>query len=308
MKKIIGINSGLFLATYKGYNVLKFLVENRYTDRICFVVSFEERNVQETFHDKIREICNSNSIDYYDWKDIKQALPQVINEYKTNRIIAVSWRFLLPVELQSVLKYGLVVIHDSLLPKYRGFAPTPAAIINGETELGITALYADEGVDSGNIIMQKSYMLGNNQNISDAIHIQGKLYAQMVYELLYNYEYWGTLGIEQEENQATYSIWRDEEDCHIDFSESAQNIINLIRAVSKPYLGAYVFLDDEKVIIDKAEVISDINFVKRFPGKIWKMENGMPEVVCGQGMIRIIEARYEDGTPCTFHLLRKRFK
>ena len=92
--------------------------------------------------------------------------------------------------------------------------------------------------------------------------------------------------------------------------KSADAILNLVRAVSHPYPGAYSFLNNLKVIVWRAELVErEICFEIRDPGKVWKIEEGTPLVVCGQGMLRLVKIENEEGQSLLpFTKLRQRFK
>ena len=110
--------------------------------------------------------------------------------------------------------------------------------------------------------------------------------------------------VPQDHSKATYSIWRNTEDCRINWDYSSVNIRNLIRAVSTPYPGAYCYYKGKKIIVDKAELIDDMNFAIRQLGKIWQIIENCPRVICGKGMLKISRAHYKDGTAVVFDKLR----
>ena len=228
------------------------------------------------------------------WDDIKNILTDIIIENGITNIITVSWKYMLPTNINNILSTPIIVLHDSLLPKYRGFAPTPTAIICGENKFGVTALFATDDVDKGDIIKQKSVYISNDKYIADVIEILSDLYEDIVCEIIEDLKNNNIVAYPQNENLATYSIWRNIEDCHINWKKDSNYIYNFIRAIGTPYYGAFSFLDGEKIIINKAEVLkNDLNFALRDEGKIWKIENGCPEVICGKGMLKIKEAVYE---------------
>src|SRR5262249_15648382 len=147
------------------------------------------------------------------------------------------------------LPYRLVVFHDSLLPKYRGFAPVATAMIKGETEFGVSVLYATDNVDDGDIIHQARIHIGFETYLAEAIELIGKLYCEPALKLC-GYIRTGTIAAKpQDHTRATYSIWRSAEDCAIDWGKPAREIYNLIRAVSQPYPGAYSMLNGARVRI-----------------------------------------------------------
>ena len=132
----------LNLMTEKGYQVLKTITQ--YRDIISFVIIGKDDNVTNDFSKEIESTCKNNNIDFY----YKGNEPKV-DEKKF--IIAVSWRWMITHPANK-----LIVLHDSLLPKYRGYAPLVNMLINGEKEIGVTAIFGGNEYDKGDIISQKT--------------------------------------------------------------------------------------------------------------------------------------------------------
>ncbi len=301
MKKVL-----LLLATEKGYSVLNNLIAKGWKDNIGGVISFREIGVQKDYFDDIKNLSLKNDIHFYNWKEEKNNLEHIIEINKITSCIVISWRYLLPISLNEVLEDPFIVLHDSLLPKYRGFAPIVTAMLYGEKEVGATVLFATENVDQGDIIMQGSFKIDDNMYIKDIISKMSELYSELCINLM---EKLVTNSIEshpQDENEVTYSIWRDEEDYVIDWTQPAEKIDCLIRAVSFPYKGAKTMCNGSEIRILKSELVDDIPFAIRTPGKLWKIEDGKPLVVCGSGMLKIDLALDEDGNPYVFKKLRTR--
>ena len=296
----------LFLATEKGYTCLENLIRNGKTQSIGFVVSFSEVNVAHNWQTDIEILCKSEGILHFSWNEIKNSLTEILRDNKITSAAAVSWRYILPLSINEYLETPLIVFHDSLLPQYRGFAPTPTAIINGEKTIGITALFASEKADEGDIIMQRKIEVPHDKYMREIVSEQSLIYADMLLELLRMIENGRIESRKQNENEATYSVWRNYDDCRINWNESAEYIYNFIRALGTPYLGAWCFYDGKKIIADRSEVIQDKKFALRDAGKIWSIKDNMPEVICGEGMLRISEAHYEDGERVKFRKLRVR--
>lgn len=298
----------LFLATQKGYEVLSALIDNGYSGDIGAVISFHEVNVEKDWHDDIASLCKSVKISFFDWRKAKSNLCELIKEYDITYAIAISWKYMISNEVCDGLKVPLIVFHDSLLPKYRGFAPLPTAVICGENEVGVTALFAVDEVDAGPVIMQESIEIDNSMYIQEIIDCISKLYVGMTIKLFKMFRSGENIpSVPQNKDEATYSIWRSPEDCRIDWTQNATGIFNMIRAVSHPYTGAYTFLGDKKVFIEKSVVVDDIPFAIRQPGKIWKIEDNQPTVICGDGMLRICRAIDSDGNLAIFNHVRVRF-
>lgn len=213
--------------------------------------------------------------------------------------LAVGWKFLIQAPHQRIF-----VIHDSLLPKYRGWNPLVTALQNKAPELGVTLLLADEKIDHGPIVAQKSISVTYPLKIVEAMQVIEEMIRDIVTFLLEQPDRSNLQMRKQVEDLATYSIWRDEEDYQIDWTKSADNILAFIDSVSFPYKGATTSLNGETLRVFSARVVTDLLIVNRTPGKIWKIENGNPTILCGSGLLELQEYLFEDQTRDSSQLKR----
>jgi len=190
-----------------------------------------------------------------------------------------------------------LISHDSLLPKYRGFAPLVNALINREKVTGVTALLGAEDYDTGNIILQKRMDVECPTEIGTEIQRISKVYANLAIELVskYNDESISRRDYPQDEIKASYSLWLDEEDYRINWNGDSKDIEHFISCVGHPYRGAATLLNGGKVKITKGIPRADVKIENRSPGKIIFMEFGYPVVVCGTGLIILKEISDENG-------------
>lgn len=293
----------LFVATEKGYSVLKKIYEYK-KDCLVSVISFNEVNVKKNYFNSIKKFCIENKILFLNWDDIKHEVIDLIRYYNITVAFAIGWRYILPLEINNYMKSKLIVFHDSLLPKYRGFAPTPTAIICGEEELGMSVIYAEDDMDTGDIIIQKKFKLKSDLYIKDVIKILSKIYSNSAIELISMIENNKIKVERQDSSKATYSAWRDSEDCEIDWNLSSKEIYNLIRAVSEPYTGAFTYLNNKKIFVWRAEIIDDKMFAIRYPGKVWSIVDNYPIIICGKGMIKLLKVTDEFGNVIEFNKIR----
>lgn len=179
---------------------------------------------------------------------------------------------------------------------FEGSAHLQQLILKGETEVGVSVIYASEGIDEGDIILQNKAVIDNSTYLHEAISILSKLYCESA-QTLVNMIYTGNIrAIKQDHSKASYCIWRSPEDSKINWNKPAESIYNLIRASGSPYFGAYTKIDNQIVRVWEAIVLDyDLNFEIREPGKIWKLEGGKPIVVCNPGLIKILSATFDDG-------------
>lgn len=300
MKKVL-----LFLATQKGYEVLKTMV-NSYCENIAAVVSFDEIGVMKNWRYDIENISNEYGIPFYLWKDVKNNILQVVKDTEATSSICISWRYLIPISINEYLEDKLIIFHDSLLPKYRGFAPVVTAMLCGEKEIGATAIFADDTIDTGEIISQKSLFIDENDYIEDVIIKMTGVYIELLKYVMKNIIANSLKSVKQDEKNATYSIWRDEEDYWIDWNWSATKINTYVHALGYPYKGAKTRMDNQEIRILKCSIESDVDFCIRNPGKIWRLDKNNPVIVCGDGLLKLEKVVDENGNEIKFTKIRSR--
>ncbi len=296
----------LLCATKRGYEIIKHMNKN-HRDLIGCVSTFKDINMREKWNEKIVRYCKKNDIFFINCENLRADLKNILLRKKITNIIAIGWRYLLPLDIIKYLKSEIIVFHDSLLPKYRGFSPTPTAIICGERKIGLSVIFANNDIDNGDIIIQKSMSIDDNEYINEVIDKSVNLYKEAIEETIIMIRKNTFSRFIQDKKESTYSLWRDEVDCRIDWNKSNREIYNLIRAVSHPYMGAYTYLDGKKIIINRAlKADYDLNFVIRDPGKIWSICNNKPLVVCGKGLLSITNAEYKNKNKVVFDKTRSR--
>lgn len=282
----------MYLMNKKGLEVLNNIITEELSNIIEYVVLAKDSAVEKDYYDELVQVCDNNSIKHF---DRKEEFPS-FSGYK----FVIGWRWIISDSNK------LIVLHDSILPKYRGFSPLVNMLINGEKEIGVTALFADQEYDKGPIILQKRTKIRYPIKIHQAIEVISSLYQKTVFEIINKILNNEMLeGIEQKENEATYSIWRDENDYVIDWSQDAELIKRSIDALGFPYNGAKTRIDEELITIDEAEVIEDVVIENRHVGKIIFFKEGYPVVICGQGLLKITKARTEEKT---FNLSKMKFR
>lgn len=269
-----------FVIGYKGFHFLKWFCEQYSADRVKMVIAARDPHVKEDCFDAIKEFCKQKGISFGDRKDI---LTGPGKEWT----FVIGWKWMLPVQ------GNILIFHDSLLPKYRGFAPLVNALINGDREIGVTAINAAEGYDEGPILDQERFMIDYPLKIREAIHLVAEKYcllAQRILESLLQNK--PLVPVEQNHAAATYSLWRDEADYRIDWTLDSNRIKREIDALGYPYRGAYCFLGEQKIVLEDAEVADDVVIENRDAGKVIFQQDGFPVVVCGKGLLKI-KAAYE---------------
>jgi methionyl-tRNA formyltransferase len=285
----------LFVAGPKGANFLRNFSGDATVD---LVVSYASTGIRFDAHQDIQATCRARGYRLVAPQDVKPA-----DYASADLVLLAGWQW-----MSKEIDRRFVVFHDSLLPRLRGFNPTVTALIAGDTEIGVTAFSPMGGdaavADSGPIFGQETLPIAYPTTIRTAYDKLGLAYSRLAERVLDAASRGALPFHDQDATQATYSLWRGEDDYRIDWSLSADDICRFVDAVGWPYMGAKSTMKGREIRIDRVEPCRDLPFVNRGAGKIWSLAGGRPEIVCGSGMVRIVEAREADGTPVVFTALR----
>ncbi|HVW52316.1 MAG TPA: formyltransferase family protein [Trinickia sp.] len=272
----------LFLMTRRGYSLLCD-IEERFGHLFEEIVIARDPQLDDDCFAAIASLCQSRGMR---WRERSARDGGVVTPYA----LAVGWRWM--IDHQST---QLVVFHDSLLPRYRGFNPLVSCLINGEMQIGVTALLGGARYDAGDVLAQSASSIEYPIKIADAIELVRADYKATATEVLQRIEREeGLVGQPQHDAAATYSLWRDEDDYRIAWGRSATWIARFVDAVGSPYKGACSFVDGVLARIDAAVALPDVRIENRTPGKVIWMEGTSPVVVCGEGLLKITRLRADD--------------
>ena len=178
-----------------------------------------------------KKLAIDYNIDVYQPTKIKEEYEKIL-KYKPDIIITCAYGQILPNEILNYPKYGCINVHGSLLPKYRGGAPIHHAIINGEKETGITIMYMDSKMDSGDIIYQSKIEIGDNDNLDKIYKEMSFLGARTLLEILPQIFEGTNSRIKQDETLVSFGLNITKEEEKIDFNQSSLRIHNKIRGLS----------------------------------------------------------------------------
>ncbi|MBQ8753958.1 MAG: bifunctional UDP-4-amino-4-deoxy-L-arabinose formyltransferase/UDP-glucuronic acid oxidase ArnA [Lentisphaeria bacterium] len=206
-------------------------------------------------------------------------------------IFSFYYRNMLSEEILAVPAKGALNLHGSLLPKYRGRVPINWAIINGEKETGVTLHYMTRKADAGDIVDQEKIAITNDDTAKTLFCKAEKAAALMLDRALPLLKEGKADRIPQDDSKATTFGGRKPADGQIDWSKSADEIRNLIRAVTLPYPGAFSYITDRKVFFWSAEVVAADR--KAMPGTV--LSAAPFTIACGEGALRIKTGQIEGG-------------
>ncbi len=183
---------------------------------------------------------------------------EIIKEINPDLIVTCAYGQILPEELLNIPRLGCINVHASLLPKYRGGAPIHHAIINGEKETGITIMYMDKSMDTGDIIATKSIIIEKEDNVEILHNKLSELGAALLEEVLPKIIDGTNNRISQNNEEATYAPTIKREDEHLDFNTSALKIYNKVRGLNSWPL-ANLILDNEEIKVLEGYIGDDTN-------------------------------------------------
>ena len=242
----------------------------------------------------VKKVAKENKIAIYQPVNIKSEYQEIIN-YNPDIIITCAYGQIIPEQLLNYPKYGCINVHGSLLPKLRGGAPIHHAIINGDEYTGITIMYMDKKMDSGDIISQEKIAILPEDNLDSLYEKMSYLGKKLLMETL-PYIIDGTNSrIKQKEENITYGLNITKEEEKINFTNSSVKIHNLIRGLST-VPGAYCFIDNKRIKIYKSELTSIKSTLE--PGRIEKIDKTGIYVNTKDNIIKLTDIKVEGKKRC----------
>ncbi len=213
-------------------------------------------DIENDWYKGVDEVAERNGLLLYKNIDVNsESSIEKISALRPDLIVVVNFQQILKEELIGIPQKGCINTHAALLPKYRGRAPLNWALINGETQVGVTVHFIEKGIDTGDIIIQRSIDVQEEDYIDVVIEKIGDLYPTIVNEAVDLLESGEFIGIKQDLSKGNYFGKRNPEVGQINWNNDAKDIFNLIRAISRPYPGAFSFYNNSKIIFWRAKVI-----------------------------------------------------
>lgn len=223
--------------------------------------------------------------------------PEFLTELKSLNAdlqIVVAFR-MLPEAVWNMPPMGSVNLHGSLLPQYRGAAPINWAVINGEKETGVTTFKLKHEIDTGDILLQESFPIGDNETAGDVHDRMKEIGARVLVKTVIGLAEGSVMEQPQTSNLKPQTLHHAPkiftETCRIDFSKTSEEVHNLIRGLS-PFPGAFTSLNGKMLKIYKSEKISD-QAVSSKPGRYETDNKTFLRFACADGFIAVKELQLE---------------
>ena len=265
------------------------------TDLKLIFTKEDKRNARgnKIIFSPVKQFGLDNNIEIIQPKRLKDAeITEKIREINPDLIVVVAYGKIIPKEIIDIPKYGIINVHSSLLPKYRGASPIHSAILNGDKETGVSIMYIEEELDAGDVIL-KEYCEINEDDTLGTLHDKLKeLGATGLEKTLKLIEDGNVKTEKQADTKATFVKPISKEQAKIDWTDTKENVYNKIRGLN-PFPAAYTFNEkNENIKVYKGEKIDKI-YDGEF-GEIVEIINKKGPVVKVQnGGIILTEVKFE---------------
>ncbi|MEI3322286.1 MAG: methionyl-tRNA formyltransferase [Eubacterium sp.] len=239
----------------------------------------------------VKEKALELGLDVYQPQRVKETeFIEKLKEMNPDAIVVIAFGQILPKAILDMPKYGCINVHASLLPKYRGAAPIQWSVIDGEKETGVTTMYMNEGLDTGDIIDKVVVPIDKKEtggSLFDKLAIEG---GKLILKTLIELENGTAVRTPQDDSKSNYAGMINKQLGKIDFNKSANEIERLIRGLN-PWPSAYTKMDGKTLKIWDADVDDSEN--DSAPGTITEIGKDFIRVATGKGSLKILELQLE---------------
>lgn len=239
----------------------------------------------------VKVFALENNIPVYQYDKIRLEGVNDLKELAPDLIITCAFGQILSQEIIDIPTFGVINIHASLLPKYRGASPIHYAILNGEHKTGISIMKTDVGIDTGDVLLQNEIEIYPNETCGELFERLSVLGASSILQALHLIENGQAVYTKQDDTQATLTKIIKKEDALIDFSNDARYICNQVRAFN-PSPIAYTLYKGENFKIHKCEYVDMVGAY----GQVLQCDNKLV-IGCGKGAISLLIVQKAGGKP-----------
>ena len=213
-----------------------------------------------------------------------ESLLPLLERTRPDAIVVAAYGKILPQDVLGFPPRGCINVHASLLPRYRGAAPINWAIINGERESGVTIMYMEKGLDTGDMLLSVRTPIADDDTAGDLHDRLAVLGADALVHALALLEAGRITPVKQDDSQHTYAPMLSRDDCRLDFCQSAKQVRDRIRGLA-PFPGAYLTLSGRQIKVFEAQIVSG----RGEPGSVLyaDREHGLV-LACADGALRLV--------------------
>lgn len=235
---------------------LRKLVESKYD--ICGVLTQNDKQSgrgMKVIYSDVKKYALEAGLEVFQPETLRDgAIQSLLEEKNPDIIVVVAYGKILPEYVLKFPKYGCINVHGSLLPEYRGAAPIQRAVIDGKKVTGVTTMYMDKGLDTGDMLLKAEYEIGENKNVGEVFDDLAQIGADLLIETLKGLENGSITPEKQDDSKANYAEKITKEECAVSFEYDALTVHNKIRGLY-PFPGAFCFVNDKMLKICESRVI-----------------------------------------------------
>ena len=211
---------------------------------------------------------------------------EILKQLNPEMIVVVAYGKILPKEIIDLPEYGCINVHASLLPEYRGAAPIQWAVLDGKKKTGVTAMYMDIGLDTGDMLMKSELEISENETADELHDRLSELGAELIVNVVHSAQQGTLIREKQDDSKSCYAKMLTKEMSKIDFSKSAQEIHNQVRGLNS-WPSAVAILNGKRIKIHKTLIADG----KGEAGQVLSLNPLI--VACGSGAVEITELQPE---------------
>ncbi len=247
------------------------------------------RNGKITFC-PVKQYASERGIPVHQFENISREGEEILRSYGADIMVTAAYGQILRQNILDLCPHGIINVHASILPEYRGSSPVQWAILDGKKELGVTIMQTELGVDTGDIILMDKVTL-SEENTEEALIALSYLGANLIVKALDSIEEGTATFTKQDESKATHCRMLKKEDGKIDFSQPSHRIVDFVRGMT-PWPSAYFSSENGVMKVTRCNVaegsgrVGEILFADHKRGLV---------VACGEGAVELVRIKPENG-------------
>jgi len=276
---------------------LKAIIASRH--KVLAAVTQPDKPVgrkQEITPSPVKIAAENNGIKVLQYNKIRLEGVNDLKALNADIMVTCAYGQILSQEIIDICPKGIINIHASLLPKYRGAAPIQYAVLNGDKETGVTVMQTEAGIDTGDILAVSKTAIGENETAGELFDRLSEIGAELIVKTLDKIENGEIIPIKQDSSKASNVKMIKKENAEIDFTKTDETVFDFVRGMN-PWPVAYTFLNGKLLKIYKVEK-SDKNGEA---GTVINSDIGGITVACGNGSVIIKELQLEGGKRMSAH-------
>ena len=275
-------------------NTLKAIINSKH--EVVAVVTQPDKPVgrsSKLVFSPVKQVAVEHNLKVLQYNKIRLEGVEDLKALNADIMVTCAFGQILSQEIIDIAPKGIINVHASLLPKYRGAAPIQWSIINGDSETGVTIMQTEAGIDTGDIICMEKTPISETETAGELFDRLSMLGAKLLVEALDLIESGNAMFTKQNDDLATHVKMLKKEDGIIDFSKSAREIYNFIRGMN-PWPCAYTFLDKKPLKVHSSDIV-EIEASAQ-PGEVICADSKRGLIVAtGNGFIRLKDIQAEGG-------------